>query len=470
MIALSLGLLCCGLSVLISVIQVDDALSRQPEAVPLASEGQSSLAVIKILSALEVAGGFILLVISIKSSSAQKKLQRDLDEIYNLLSSEKNTRKEGASTQQLRELVNKVSLDVLESHKKEKAVVDRAVDVVCIVDLDSRFVFVSPASKNAWGYEPAQLIGKPLTELLIGDDSQQKLHSIIGAANSIQQVVFECRLKKQDGTEVDAEWTGHWSASDAGFFCIVHDISEKKRLDRLQREFLAMVTHDLRSPISGMQGVLALMEAGILGRLTNEGQQITSKVRQNCKRLVRLLDDMLELDRADSGKFVLECCNFPLNAAIEQALVDVRAQAAEKQIEIVIPQDQLVCFGDEDRLTQVIANLLGNAIKYAPASSQIVIDAYLEGDSTKVSVTDRGRGIPEDKLRSIFNKFEQVMASDATQKRGVGLGLAICKTIVEEHGGAIGVESTAGEGSTFWFTVPQARPAHALEIGARSAS
>jgi signal transduction histidine kinase len=186
--------------------------------------------------------------------------------------------------------------------------------------------FRQPGQQKRPGLQPAQLVGKSLTQLLVGDDSQEKLQSVVGAANSIQQVVFQCQLKKQDETLVDVEWTGHWSASDAGFFCIVHDITEKKRLERLQRGFLAMVLHDLRSPISGMKGVLALMEAGILGRLTSEGQQITGKVRQNCRRLVRLLNDMLKLDRAGSGKFALQCCNFPLNAAIEQAIVDVRAQ------------------------------------------------------------------------------------------------------------------------------------------------
>jgi K+-sensing histidine kinase KdpD len=142
--------------------------------------------------------------------------------------------------------------------------------------------------------------------------------------------------------------------------------------------------------------------------------------------------------------------------------------AEEKQIEIVTPEEQLVCFGDEDRLTQVIANCLGNAIKYALPSSKIVVAARRQGETTPVTVSDSGRGVPPDKLHSIFEKLEQVMATDSTEKHGVGMGLAICKAIVEEHDGAIGVHSTTGEGSTFWFTVPQAESTQTLEIATGS--
>lgn len=477
--AISLLVAGSGLVAFVCTAQLSETLSRATgdagadnlgQTGAALREAESAVGLIKMLALLETTGGVALLLLSMKSNERLRSMQQKVDDAYNLLQDEKQPRATDVDVQQLIERAQQVSRDVGEARRKEKAVVDRAVDVVCILDLDGRFAFVSPACRNAWGWTPDELHGQALSSLLIGDDSQEKLQSVIGAANSIQQVVFECQLKKKDGSLVDVEWTGHWSVSDAGFFCIVHDISEKKRLERLQREFLAMVTHDLRSPISGMQGVLALMEAGILGRLTEDGQQITSRVRQNCKRLVRLLNDMLDLDKAGSGKFVLECCNFPLNAAIEQAIVDVRQQADEKQVSITTPEQQLVLFGDEDRLTQVLANLLGNAIKFAPDGSTVAISAQAQADSMRISVSDQGRGIPQDKLDVIFEKFEQVTAADAKEARGVGLGLAICKTIVEEHGGAIGVESAPGAGSTFWFTVPQAQSAQSLEIAAGSTS
>lgn len=430
---------------------------------------------IRGIALLTMAGGIILVILTWNGAKGEHQRQLQIDEAYHFLQNVavpvvSQPRATGVGLEQLIEGIHRVSLDIAESRKKEKAVVDRAVDVVCILGLDGRFVFVSQACRNAWGWTPEELHGKALTSILIGDQSQEKLHSIIGAANSIQQVVFECQLQRPDGALVDLEWTGHWSASDAGFFCIVHDISEKKRLERLRGEFLAMVAHDLRSPLSGMQGVLALMEAGVLGQLTEEGRQITSKVRHTCKRLVRLLNDMLDLDKAGAGKFELERCNFPLNAAIEQAIIDVRDQADAKRVSIGTPNEQVVVYGDEDRLTQVIANLLGNAVKFAPEGSVVMISAQSEAGQMRISVTDQGRGIPQEKLDVIFEKFEQVNTIDVRESRGVGLGLAICKTIVEEHGGAIGVESRTGGGSTFWFTVPQALPAQALEISAGSMS
>lgn len=476
MIAVSSLVAASGAGAFIAATQVQEGAARgggDTNDAAAMRDVESGSGLIKLLSLCGTAGGLVLLVAALRANAQVAAMQKDIDEVFNLLNAtpQETGRTQGVDLARLRAAASNVRLDIIDAHKKEKAVVDRAADVVCILDLESRFTFVSPAARRAWGYEPAELIGRSLTTLMIGEQSDQKLQSIIGAENSIQEVVFECQLQKKNGTVADVEWNGHWSASDAGFFCIVHDITEKKRLERLQREFLAMVAHDLRSPISGMQGVLALMEAGILGRLTPEGQQITGKVRQNCKRLVRLLNDMLELDKADAGKFGLERCNFPLQAAIEQAIVDVRVPAQERRVAIVTSQEPVVCFGDEDRLTQVIVNLLSNAIKYAPEGSQVSITAAPDASgNARVCVSDSGRGIPPEKVTLIFEKFEQVMASDAADRRGVGLGLAICKSIVEEHGGAIGVDSKPGEGSTFWFTVPQAESAQALETASRSGS
>lgn len=478
---------------------------------------------------------------------------------------------------QLKETINKVNIELMEARKRERAVIERAVDVICIIDIQSKFVNVSKACKNAWGYEPQELEKQSLFDYLISDKADDILGSILGSANSIDKIVFECKLRKKNGDLMDVVWTGHWSASDSGLFCIVHDITERKKaeefvkqseerlrltleglpagvfveregviefanseaarlfacsfdqligkkvseviserkpfernepspknaaessrvlglairrdsstfpveisenrvelagasrtisvfldktaqeeLERMKSDFIAMLTHDLKTPLTSIHGILALLEEGVLGQLTDNGREMTKRVRRTCKRLLRLINDMLDLEKINLGKFGLELTDVLGSAVIEHSIETVKNLADERKIDLTVSSSDGTCWADEDRLVQVMVNLLSNAIKYSPDSSEIVVESHEEEPGyLNFSITDKGRGIPEDKVSKVFDKFEQVEVADSKTRGGTGLGLAICQAIVQEHGGKIGVKSKFGEGSTFWFSIPQ---------------
>lgn len=232
------------------------------------------------------------------------------------------------------------------------------------------------------------------------------------------------------------------------------DISERLAIQRLRSQFVAMVSHDLRTPLTSVQASLELIATGSFGQLSDDGNKQLDRAEKSLERLIRLINDLLDSERIESGTFVVDKRWVSLSTIIERALESVRAIAADAGITIQNKASDLSCFADEDRIIQVLVNLLGNAIKFSPSGSTVLIETQTTRDAVKIRVIDRGRGVPLAMLPSIFQKFMQVEKSDSRRGQGFGLGLSICKSIVEQHGGKIGVYSEEGEGSTFWFSLP----------------
>jgi PAS domain S-box-containing protein len=242
------------------------------------------------------------------------------------------------------------------------------------------------------------------------------------------------------------------------FVGVMEDVTAQREIDRMKQEFISVVSHELRTPLTSIRGALGLVAGGIYDKKPEKKQEMIKIAARQSDRLVRLVNDILDLRRLESGqaRFEFQSC-----AAIDlmQQSVDVmRSQADQGQISLMIMPTAAVVWADADAMVQTLTNLLSNAIKFSPPHSTITLSATAEGLLTCFSVQDQGRGIPADQLKSIFGQFQQVDASDSREKGGTGLGLAICATIVEQHGGQIWVESAVGTGSTFYFTVPVPSP------------
>lgn len=376
----------------------------------------------------------------------------------------KDGRKEGAEKDwrpniSLEQMANELCMQLSEYRRTARELIDRAVDVICVINVDGQIASINKACQSAWGYAQSDLEGKPLAALFETDEANRVMGSVLGATRSIDKIVFESKVRCQDGSLVDVIWTGHWSVREKGFFCIVHDVSQQKQLERMKAEFIAMVTHDLRAPLATVEGVLALMEHGVLGEISDKGQRIAQGTRKECQRLLRLLNDMLQLEKIDAGSFTLECSQINLATVAADAVESATSAAEARGVKLELSSCDAPCWGDEIRISQVLLNLLSNAIKYAPEGSAVDVKVTTSSDAASIYVSDHGRGIPPEKTEKIFERFEQVTSSDAREKLGTGLGLAICKAIVIQHGGEIGVNSKIDEGSTFWFSVPVKAPA-----------
>jgi signal transduction histidine kinase len=228
--------------------------------------------------------------------------------------------------------------------------------------------------------------------------------------------------------------------------------------DRLRGEFLSTVSHELRTTLTSIHSSLGLLNCDAFLHPNIRGQELLRIALANSERLVRLTSDLLDLERMESGRTPLRVRRCDLSSVIHHAVETMSGLAEAEHIQIqfhsAFTNSPLFLDGDPDRLQQVVINLLSNAIKFSPAASTIRIGSRTVGDSFVVTVSDEGRGIPEDKLEAVFERFQQVDSSDTRRKDSSGLGLAICRSIVQQHGGIIWASQNPGTGVTFSMKLP----------------
>ncbi|MEA2144131.1 MAG: hypothetical protein QOI64_2561 [Solirubrobacteraceae bacterium] len=322
---------------------------------------------------------------------------------------------------------------------RQDLILNSAGEGICALDSDGRATLVNAAAAKMTGHTAEALVGHRFYELV--QDTRED-----GTV-----------LQRQDGTTFPVEFTATPILRDgrpSGAVVVFKDISERREVERAKDEFTSVVSHELRTPLTSIRGSLGLLESGVLGPLPEKGQRMVEIAVQNTDRLVRLINDILDIERIDSGKVDMhpEACD---GAELIARAVDVMGPvAADARVTLTVDAPPAALFADPDRVLQALTNLMSNAVKFSPAGSAVRVSCGRRDDELVFAVRDEGRGIPAEKLVSIFERFQQVDASDSREKGGTGLGLAICRTIAEHHGGRIWVESELGAGSTFSFALP----------------
>ncbi len=233
----------------------------------------------------------------------------------------------------------------------------------------------------------------------------------------------------------------------------------------MKDEFISTVSHELRTPLTSLRAALGLIAGGALNAKPEKVRQMMDIAIGNTDRLVRLVNDILDLERIGSGKAELQLVMCSMEELMKRTTSLLQTNAHRANVRFLIEANNVQVYADPDRLLQTLTNLVSNAIKFSPAAtsipSEIRLTAHnLTPDEALIEVSDQGRGIPSDKLQQIFERFKQVDASDSRAMGGTGLGLAICRSIVSQHGGQIWATSTLGEGSTFHFTLPTRPSGH----------
>jgi len=353
---------------------------------------------------------------------------------------------------------HRMARELATARQKERAVIENARDVICTIGKDEKFQAVSAAALTNWGYHPDELSASRYINLIVEED-REKTHRVLASISSGESTEpLENRLTKKDGTIVDVLWSIQWSAGEQSFFCVAHDITERKEIEKQKQEFVAMVSHDLRSPLTSIGTVLELIETNRINAHSPEGLQRIKSAKENIKRLVDLVNDLLDVEKLSSGTLSIDVECVDLAYVIHKSVESVRGLAEKNNNDINTEPTTLQILGDKDRCIQVFTNLLSNAVKFSPVGSTIEITIATRGNEVEVRVKDQGKGIPPEFHKSIFERFKQVTSADGKRGAGTGLGLAICKAIVEAHAGTIGVESALGKGSIFWVRIPLADP------------
>jgi PAS domain S-box-containing protein len=356
-----------------------------------------------------------------------------------------------------------------ELYRQQEILLDSVADGICGVDRHGIVTFINPAACRILGAPASTLSGKPVHELLHGSArAGMKCGSDCGLRVAAERQIAstgEGTVYRVDGAPVPAEYFftpildhGRFSGSVVSF----RDISQRYALDRLKDEFISTVSHELRTPLTSIRGALGLLTSGILGPMSDKAANLLRIAVTNSDRLVRLINDILDLERIQSGREPIALRQVQLSEVVGQAIDGMQPVADAAGVQLIHDTTQVEVAGDPDRLLQVLTNLLSNAVKFSPPNSTVSVMMRPGVTGVTLSVIDQGRGIPADKLEAIFGRFQQVDASDSRQKGGSGLGLAICRTIMLQHSGRIWAERNPVRGSTFRVFVPYKPAAQAL--------
>jgi PAS domain S-box-containing protein len=340
-----------------------------------------------------------------------------------------------------------------------QAILDSAGEGIFGLDPCGVATFINPSAARILGADVSDLVGRNL---------HGQMHAAVTS-------LAECRmcsatlappvrtgritlLRESDGSEVPIEYTSSTiigtGGTASGVVVTFRDISERLAIERMKDEFVSTVSHELRTPLTAIRGALGLLGAGLLGNTAPKAQRMLQIALSNTERLGRLINDILDLEKMESGR--VELNRKPVAAAtlLQQAAEGLQAMADRAGVRLQVNAAPAELLVDSDRILQMVINLISNAIKFSPSGTTVDITGRLADDRYVVAVRDEGRGIPENKLEAIFERFKQVDASDSRDKGGTGLGLAICRTIAEAHGGKIWARRADPAGSVFTFTIP----------------
>lgn len=354
-----------------------------------------------------------------------------------------------------------------ESEAKYRLLMEQAADAILIVNSDAVCVEANARAADILGRPAAEIPGLPLKAFV--RSAGPGAGPLLPMLRYGRVTTGEFWVSRPDGKRVAVEIRATM-LEDGRVQVIARDISERKEIERVKDEFVSVVSHELRTPLTSIRGALGLLAAGKLDDAPDKRKRMLELAASNTDRLIRLINDILDIERMASGGVAFERADVSLPELVSLSVEAIRPLADRAGVAIAMDVQPLHVLGDSDRLIQTLTNLLDNAIKFSPKNSTVEISVERDGRFARFAVKDRGRGIPRDMLDAVFNRFQQVDNSDSREKGGTGLGLAICRNIVEQHGGRIWVESAVGEGSTFRFTIPLLLadgPATGTETGPR---
>ena len=365
----------------------------------------------------------------------------------------------------LEQRVREQTADLRRLARQTEVLLASVGDGIYGVDPQGRITFVNPIGAAILGYE---------TEQLVGGDAHQTFHAARGHVNlhppqdcyvtesirdgTVARAEQDTYIRR-DGSPIPVEITSSPlidGTETRGAVVAFRDITHRHEIDRMKNELLSVVSHELRTPLTSIHGTLGLLAGGALGELSGPAQRMAKMALASSDRLTRLINDILDVERIESGTMPMDFAEHAASDLVTASVKEVDGIAGAAGVEVRIAQSEGRVLADADRIVQTLTNLLGNAIKFSPRGAVVSAASRAEGGVVRFWVTDEGRGIPAEKLETVFERFEQVDSSDTRQMGGSGLGLAISRGIVTRHGGRIWAESQVGVGTTVTFEIPAA--------------
>jgi PAS domain S-box-containing protein len=360
---------------------------------------------------------------------------------------------------------------------KFKLAVESCPSGMIMADRDGRIVMVNSEVERMFGYRDEEIIGQPIEMLL--PERLRSLHSSQRSEYAQRPAKRQLGIgqdffaRRKDGTEFPVEVGLNTIQAREGLFIlsVIIDITVRKQLDRLKEEFVSTVSHELRTPLTSIAGSLGLLLGTAAGDLPESARRLLSIAHSNSQRLSKLVNDILDIEKLESGHVVFKFRIVELQTLIEQTVAANRGFADAYLIHLRhdIAAD-LEVWADPDRLSQVITNLVSNAIKFSPPDGEVVVAAERRGNAMRISVRDHGAGIPPEFKPHVYQRFAQADGASTRKNGGTGLGLSIVKEIVTRLGGEVGFDDAPGGGTIFYVDLQSCEQPSATQPSPRSAT
>ena len=360
--------------------------------------------------------------------------------------------------------------DIRATAARQSAIFDGAIDGIVTLNPSGSIETVNAAAVRMFGYEAVELDRRDVSLLIdIAPDGDGEFLKRLGASQGALEggLLRQMEARRKDGETfpVDVALGAMTLPTGVHVVAIVRDISERRRMEQLKDEFVSTVSHELRTPLTSIAGSLGLLAGGMAGALPEKAARLIQIAQANSQRLVRLINDILDIEKIESGKLRLDMGPLDLRDIAQRSVEGVNGYADDLGVVLRLPEGEPVGIrGDADRLIQVVTNLLSNALKFSPQGGEVRVTVDPENRVARLSVVDEGPGIPDAFRARIFSKFAQADGSDTRAKGGTGLGLAIAREIAERHGGRLWFESAEGQGATFHLDLPLADEARTSVI------
>jgi PAS domain S-box-containing protein len=358
-----------------------------------------------------------------------------------------------------------------EEASKIRAILEGIADGVMVADARGSVILLNAAAEEILGMSREEIAGRPIHELsgLYGAEGDTWLALIKEWAQALpakgEPTFFESQFETEEKV-VSVHMAPVLMGDEfLGMVSVFRDITREVAVDRMKSELISVVSHQLRTPMTSVKGYTDLLYLETVGKINEAQRRFLSIIKSNADRLALLANDLLDISRIETGRMRLNVEFIHISAIIDEIAASLRGQIEEKglSLKLDIPESLSPIYGDRDRVTQILINLIDNARHYTPAGGQITVSAQVRGDFLQVSVADTGIGIAPEDQKKIFDRFYRADHSLVQEVAGTGLGLSIAKSFVEMHGGEIWVESEPGQGSTFSFTLPLAERGKELE-------
>jgi PAS domain S-box-containing protein len=377
----------------------------------------------------------------------------------------------GALYAQLAKLFEVEQLERRHEAEERRRIVETSLDVILVVDRQGNVLRVSPSSAATLGYDPDEMIGQNASKFVHPEDLDLIRGEMRHARHGRTTRDFAIRYVHKNGAVVTLSWSGVWSEPEQRHFFIGRDVTKQKRIERMKDEFIATVSHELRTPVTTIAGPLGLLMNGAAGELTEKVKRLITMAHNNSTRLSLLVNDILDIERIESGKMPFSLRRVDAKRVVEQAIEANRNLEQKFGVSVQLRTDiaEAAVHSDAERLTQVVANLLSNAVKFSPKGEEVIVSIEIQDDHVRIAVRDRGPGVPDEYKTLIFNKFVQVEATNSRLKGGNGLGLSIVRETMIKLGGSVGHIPAPSGGSIFYVDVPKWK-AHAVPEDATAQS